>query len=130
MPPINYSDYPPNWKTEIRPAILARANHCCEFCGVKNYSVGARQFDGVFTEMPIYPNRLMNAEQIELQKIWSMMNGVKVIKIILTIAHLDHDIKNNDYGNLKALCQRCHNRYDSVNRRENRKKKQPDLFDQ
>ena len=33
-------------------------------------------------------------------------------KIILTIAHLDHDINNNDYINLKALCQKCHINYD------------------
>lgn len=40
--PIDYKNYPENWKTEIRPAILERANNCCEFCGVKNYSVGYR----------------------------------------------------------------------------------------
>jgi nitrate reductase cytochrome c-type subunit len=37
--PINYNKYPPNWKTEIRPRILSRANNKCEFCGVKNYSI-------------------------------------------------------------------------------------------
>jgi 5-methylcytosine-specific restriction endonuclease McrA len=31
---MNYKLYPPNWKTEIRPRILARARRCCEFCGV------------------------------------------------------------------------------------------------
>lgn len=36
--PINYEIYPPNWKTEIRPRILDRAKHCCEDCGVSNYS--------------------------------------------------------------------------------------------
>lgn len=35
--PIDYSDYPSNWKTEIRPAILNRANNRCEICGAKNY---------------------------------------------------------------------------------------------
>ncbi len=34
--PIDYSKYPPNWKTEIVPAILKRANNKCEFCGVEN----------------------------------------------------------------------------------------------
>ena len=34
--PIDYLKYPPNWKTEIRPAILDRANNCCEVCGVPN----------------------------------------------------------------------------------------------
>lgn len=55
-----------------------------------------------------------------------------LIKIVLTVAHLDHDIDNNDYSNLKHLCQRCHNRYDrenrNKNRRENKLTKQPELF--
>ena len=25
--PINYKNYPPNWKTEIRPKVLERAGH-------------------------------------------------------------------------------------------------------
>jgi 5-methylcytosine-specific restriction endonuclease McrA len=28
--------------------------------------------------------------------------------VVLTVAHLDHDIQNNDPANLAALCQRCH----------------------
>lgn len=34
--PIDYSQYPPNWFTEIRPAVLARANNRCENCGIAN----------------------------------------------------------------------------------------------
>jgi 5-methylcytosine-specific restriction endonuclease McrA len=33
-------------------------------------------------------------------------------KVILTVAHLDHDTRNNSEDNLKALCQRCHLAYD------------------
>ena len=40
--------------------------------------------------------------------------------IVLTIAHLDHDPRNNDAANLKALCQRCHNRHDAKDRAKNR----------
>lgn len=36
--PINYRRYPPDWKTRMRPAILQRAGHCCEFCGIANYA--------------------------------------------------------------------------------------------
>jgi hypothetical protein len=35
--PIDYSKYPPNWKSEIRPRILERACNCCEVCGSKNH---------------------------------------------------------------------------------------------
>jgi 5-methylcytosine-specific restriction endonuclease McrA len=40
-------------------------------------------------------------------------------RVVLTIAHLDHNPTNNDYNNLRALCQRCHNRYDNKHRRKN-----------
>lgn len=33
--------------------------------------------------------------------------------VVLTVAHLDHDITNNSFFNLAALCQRCHLSYDS-----------------
>lgn len=34
------------------------------------------------------------------------------IRIVLTVAHLDHNPANNAPENLRALCQRCHLRYD------------------
>ena len=37
--PCDYSKYPINWKSEIRPAILERAKNRCEKCGVQNYSL-------------------------------------------------------------------------------------------
>jgi len=92
--PCDYKDYPENWKTEIRPDILERANNCCEFCGVENYAITARQ----------------RGEK------WAM------VKIILTIAHLNHNVKDNRHENLKALCQRCHLRYDAKYHAENRHK--------
>lgn len=45
--------------------------------------------------------------------------AVSDIKIVLTIAHLDHDITNNDASNLKALCQKCHLNYDKDHHRKN-----------
>ena len=44
-------------------------------------------------------------------------------KVVLTIAHLDHTPENCDPENLRALCQRCHNRYDAQHRSETRKRK-------
>ncbi|MCJ2069165.1 hypothetical protein MKK75_10175 [Methylobacterium sp. J-030] len=57
-------------------------------------------------------------------------------RVVLTIAHLDHDPRHNDPGNLRALCQRCHNRWDKSHRTANaratrqRKAIQLGLFDQ
>ena len=32
--------------------------------------------------------------------------------VVLTVAHIDHDIRNNGWENLAALCQRCHLAHD------------------
>lgn len=34
-------------------------------------------------------------------------------KVVLTVAHLDHDEGNSDPANLRALCQKCHLTYDA-----------------
>lgn len=39
--------------------------------------------------------------------------------VVLTVAHLDHQPENCADENLRALCQRCHNRYDVTHRRRN-----------
>jgi len=40
-------------------------------------------------------------------------------KVILTVAHLEHNPQNNDDKNLKALCQRCHLTYDAKHHAQN-----------
>ncbi len=122
--PINYKNYPVNWKTEIRPEILKRDNSCCKFCGVENYSIGYRDKSYIWHKIEKSFAGDMDAEDAEDM-------GFKVIRIVLTVAHLDHDISNNDPVNLAALCQKCHNRHDIKNRIHNRatKKGQKRIFD-
>lgn len=112
--PINYKEYPSNWKTEIRPAILERANNCCEECGVPNHELIYRPTKGK-------PDWLLAPEGHMADAM--ALDGVKFTKIILTIAHLDHDKLNHDVSldRLKALCQRCHLKYDMSRHVENRK---------
>ena len=43
-------------------------------------------------------------------------------KVILTVAHMDHNPENSTEENLKALCQKCHLNYDLEYHTENRKK--------
>lgn len=43
-------------------------------------------------------------------------------KVVLTIAHLDHNKKNNEPENLRALCQACHLSYDLQRHIANRKR--------
>lgn len=42
-------------------------------------------------------------------------------KVILTVAHIDHDKSNNKFDNLKALCQKCHLKHDLPQHIKNRK---------
>ena len=100
--PIDYKKYPSNWKTEIRPAVLKRANDCCEECGVKNHSIIHRTGKG--KDDWVYWPEGMESEA------WSL-DGLKSTNIVLTIAHLVHDEDKTKYvelENLKALCQKCH----------------------
>ena len=114
--PIDYSKYPPNWKKEIVPRIIERAGNCCEECGVENkkelWSIGLWVKEGT---------------RYKLRKIWvesgcdmyrlRKLSGQKpkLITVVLTIAHLDHDEENHDVKDdrLKAMCQWCHLNYDA-----------------
>ena len=130
--PIDYSKYPKNWKTEIRPAILERAQNRCENCGVKNHKFILR---GFWNEKNVYQDmdgQIFDAENSQnlgddyLGEV-DPENKNKIIKVVLTISHTDHDVTNNDYSNLKALCQKCHLDHDKYhhakNARETREKK-------
>jgi tRNA(Ile)-lysidine synthase TilS/MesJ len=48
-------------------------------------------------------------------------NPTKPIKIVLTVAHLNHDIADNSDDNLAALCQLHHLRHDIDHHRANAK---------
>lgn len=42
-------------------------------------------------------------------------------KVVLTVAHIDHDKTNNRFNNLAALCNGCHLRHDVKQHVANRK---------
>lgn len=87
--PIDYKKYPANWH-EISKRIRERSGGQCECDGMCNLHHGRRCVE-------------INGEPA----IWA--NG----KIVLTVAHLNHTEMDCRDENLKALCQRCHLRYDS-----------------
>lgn len=116
--PIQYSRYPPNWTKEIVPRILARANHLCEICGVANkaqvYSCALQIKDGNRYKL----KRIWVSTHGDMLRLKAVCKGglaIKLVKVVLTVAHLDHDETNHDVSDerLKALCQYCHLNYDA-----------------
>lgn len=140
--PIDYSKYPKNWKTEIRPRILKRAENKCEFCKIDNYAVtyydehGKRQLDyseelcDEFKRKRTYTSSMKYKKMMEKE-----CPELRFAVVVLTIAHLDHDISNSDDQNLRALCQKCHLGYDAKHHAMNaavtraKRRKQNYLFD-
>lgn len=123
--PVDWSKYPKNWKSEIRPAILARANNCCEECGVPN---GMPVFRGMYCGEKVF--QTVNGDLFKEDGSFIMHDSEycciegksenqQAIKIVLTVAHLDHDLNNNSSENLKALCQLHHLRHDKSHHMKN-----------
>lgn len=112
--PIDYSKYPPNWLTEIRPRILKRAKNRCEFdgCDFKN---GETVWSVKERNKPTVWMRILNAKSAT-----AVRAVLKQVKVVLTIAHLDHDETNLEVKDerLKAACQICHLRYDAEEKKK------------
>lgn len=110
----------PEWLC-IREGILERAGHKCEFCNVPDRVVVARGQDSDEATYMLEDGQTFCADTGEFLRYsrGSEYDYKSMVKIILTIMHLDHDPTNNDPSNLKAGCQRCHNRYDAAYRKKN-----------
>lgn len=98
--PENKALYPKNWPA-IRAEIRARAGERCEWCGLRNHAWVLRvrgDVAGIFGE---HTGRMLKRR------------GSPVVRIVLTVAHLNHNPKDNRRKNLAALCQKCHLTYDA-----------------
>jgi len=116
--PIDYTRYPPNWRTEIVPRILKREDNKCGLCGLENYSeVYSLGFQMRAGNKRRYSKRVIWFRDVrDAEKVHPIAIGeIKKVKVILTIAHLDHDEENFDVKDdrLLAMCQYCHLIYDA-----------------
>lgn len=105
--PIDYKKYHAKWKIISKYIREIRANNCCEFCGVKNGSI--IKVAATVTTLDLFDSELKNKKT------------QKQSKVVLTVAHLDHDVNNNHTSNLRALCQRCHLSYDAKHHADSRR---------
>jgi 5-methylcytosine-specific restriction endonuclease McrA len=97
---INYKDYSPDWKDIIRPDILRRDKYTCQHCMFKRNTY----------YVILKGSKVLVDTQFDKNYYLSM--GIKVIKVILHVAHLNHNIQDNNYSNLLTLCSACHLKYD------------------
>lgn len=118
--PENRARYPKNWK-EIRQRILCRANYRCEHpdCGAMHRELGYWN-DGVWVSLPPALKDAGVDKPCSIQ--CADGSTIKVIMIVLTIAHLDHTPENCSDDNLRAWCQRHHLAYDHDHHQQNSRK--------
>lgn len=102
--------YGAEWRKVIRPRILERDKHCCKSCGKPDRARVKVIRDG--------SGRWLDPKL----RAWRDAHGAVInrprggrrhkIRVVLTVAHLNHDPADNRDENLAALCQRCHLKYD------------------
>lgn len=128
--------YPPDWK-QISDQRREQAGQKCERCKAPNGQVVARgQAFGRAAYM-LERGETYDAETGEFIGMTrgSEFNGSAFVKIVLTVAHLDHDPRNCAPDNLRAWCQRCHLSYDAKHHARNaadtrrKRKAAGDLFE-
>ena len=117
--PMDRSKYPDNWEI-ISWNVRESQGWKCKFCGVRGGDIGYRDSTGTFHRL--YNITDTDDEILRVSERSGLLHDaveVKLIKIVLTTAHLNHDTEDNREENLVALCQRCHNRYDRPHRNRN-----------
>lgn len=114
---MDRSRYPSDWEEISYHIRFVRAGGKCEWCGVPNGEVGARDKQGNW-----YDEHSIHCMNSDVG--YSCFGEFpKMVKIILTVAHLGiphldgrpgnkHDKMDVRSDNLAALCQKCHLNYD------------------
>lgn len=122
--PENKHRYPTDWP-EISARVREDAGQCCEWCKAPNGTMIRRavtSVDGLAVyRMDDDPDMVDGVSADDGQVVpgtcWDEQDWGKPVRVVLTVAHMDHRPENCARENLKALCQRCHNRYDAPMRR-------------
>jgi hypothetical protein len=118
--------YGREWREQVRARILARAGGQCERCGKPDrrivWTASGRRADGEHWMCW----RLSRYEPWRDQRGRTLPAGApppgrsRRVRVILTVAHLNHDPRDNRDTNLAALCQWCHLNYDRPHHRATR----------
>jgi hypothetical protein len=101
--PEEKARYPADWP-EISRRIREREGQKCKWCGAPNGATILRD--------------KKDPRKFKVHPVGSCCLGGDpdckgAVKVVLTVAHLDHTPENCADDNLVALCQRCHLTYDA-----------------
>lgn len=96
----------PLWKA-AREQIIKRAGDCCEQCKVPNRVTTWRN-GGYWVGRDAMVRNHLGVTVFHKNR----FAGKRNIKIVLCVAHLDHNPANRADSNLKLLCQWCHLAHD------------------
>jgi hypothetical protein len=116
------------WKNSTRPRILARAGNRCEECAASNGAIVLRSH-GWWTLSPNAARFMSWDHDMTLEwhgpgqrtrVTWIDKLGCHWVKIVLTVAHLNHVAGDDRDDNLSALCQWCHLQHDRQHHKETR----------
>jgi hypothetical protein len=121
--PENRDRYPADWPA-ISLRVREEAGNQCEKCGAPNGSLirRGRDAEGRALWRPAsataYEDGFCAETGAEVPDTGEDTVGWgQCVKVVLTVAHLNHRPEDCARENLRAWCQRCHNAYDAPMRR-------------
>jgi len=97
---------------------FARAKLRCERCSLKDGEIIIRHKNTSIEHV--------SKERIAESNHWAKLNKKSILqgykrsgftRIVISVAHLNHDESDNREINLLAMCQKCHNMHDRQNNR-------------
>ena len=120
----NKARYPADWKA-ISKRIRDKAGNRCEQCGVENGSMiyrGSHEMMPAwrYADDPVFVSSRSPFDGSDLPGTsWDDFDKRKgdAVRVVLTVAHLNHTPEDCADENLRAWCQSCHNSYDAPMRR-------------
>lgn len=117
--PENRSRYPADWPA-ISKAAKERAGWKCQHpgCSARQYEFGywitnpAQRWLRIGGPCESYSLARQRAADEHFSRFGDEIGDYRIIVIVLTVAHLDHQPENCAPDNLAAMCQRHHLAYD------------------
>jgi hypothetical protein len=122
------------WRRKTRPAILERAQNACECCGKPNGRTvwvlsSGRWYDEAWKRWRAGGSDLVDGRPPGDRGVFAMgpdmsqtqgnQPGIRLIRVVLTVAHINQVPGDDRAENLAALCQYCHLWHDRMQHARN-----------